>query len=296
MRLAALDIGTNSVRLLVADKTEKGLLPQQRELRATRLGSGLISCGLLSSAGKEATLRAVLELRELALSLGATTIRAVGTSALREAQDGRGFARELKDVTSLDVQILSPEEEATFSYDGAAGTLPLPAGALVFDLGGGSCELSWQEKGVLRLYSLKIGSVYLTESCFHYDPPSGQDIALARKEIKAQLAKLDLGGKPLVGLGGTVTNLAAMVAGMICYDAAKIHGFILSRAAVNKMLAHMLSIPAGERQKIPGIQPSRADILPAGTLVVEELLLSCGAEELTVSEGDMLVGILLYEH
>lgn len=296
MRLAALDIGTNSVRLLVADKTEQGLILKQRALRTTRLGGGLAGSGLLSPAGKEATLLAVRELKALALSQGAAVIHAVGTSALREAGDGRAFAETLTLATGLQVQVLSPEEEASLSYKGAAGTLDLPAGALVFDLGGGSCELAWSEDGVLHAHSLKIGAVYLTDSCFHHDPPSGQEVMLAGREIRSRLAGLSLAGKTPVGLGGTVTCLAAIAAELACYDPDKVHGTVLSRTEVSKILARLLAVPVRERLKITGLQPSRADILPAGTLVVEELLLSCRAEELTVSEGDLLVGLLLHQH
>jgi len=296
MRLAALDIGSNSVRLLVADKTEQGIFPKQRALRTTRLGSGVVSSGLLSPAGKDATLAAVLELKGLALSLGATVIRAVGTSALREAGDGRAFAGELALAAGLPVQVLSPEEEAAFSYEGAAATLALPGEALVFDLGGGSCELAWREDGALQAYSLKIGAVYLTEAYFHHDPPSRREVLRARRKIRSQLAGFNLAGKALVGLGGTVTCLAGIVAELESYEPDKVHGTVLARTAVTKILDRLLSVPVQERLKITGMQASRADILPAGTLVVEELLLSYGAEALTVSEGDMLVGLLLHQH
>lgn len=296
MRLAALDIGTNSVRLLVADKTEQGLLPQHRALRTTRLGSGLINSGLLSPAGKEATLSAVLELRGLALSLGAAVILAAGTSALREADDGRIFSGELALAAGLQVQLLSPGEEAFFSYEGAAGTLPLSAEALVFDLGGGSCELAWREDGVLQAHSLKIGAVYLTEACFRRDPPSGREVLLARRKIRRHLAGLNLAGKSLIGLGGTVTCLASIVAELACYDPDKVHGTVLARTDISRVLARLLTVPVKERLKIIGLQASRADILPAGALVVEEILLSCGEEKLTVSEGDMLFGLLLHQH
>lgn len=296
MRLAALDIGTNSVRLLVADKTEQELLPVHRALRTTRLGGGLISSGLLSPAGKEATLSAVLELKDLALSLGAAVILAVGTSALREADDGRAFSGELALATGLQVQLLSSGEEAYFSYEGAAGTLPLSAEALVFDLGGGSCELAWRENGVLHAHSLKIGAVYLTEACFRSDPPSLREVMLARREINRHLTGINIAGKVLIGLGGTVTCLAAIVAELACYEPDKVHGTILSRTDVSKVLNRLVTVPVRERLKIIGLQASRADILPAGALVVEELLLSCRQEELTVSEGDMLYGLLLHQH
>lgn len=296
MRLAALDIGTNSVRLLVADKTGQELRPQQRVLRTTRLGGGLIGSGRLSPAGKEATLSAVLELKNLALSFGAAAILAVGTSALREADDGRAFAGELAEAAGLQVRLLSPGEEAFFSYEGAAGTLALPAEALVFDLGGGSCELAWREDGVLQAHSLKIGAVYLTEACFRRDPPAKREVMLARREIRSRLADLRLAGRVPVGLGGTVTSLAAIVAGLASYEPDLVHGTVLARTDVNRVLARLLAVPVRERLKITGLQASRADILPAGALVVEELLLSCRAEQLTVSEGDMLFGLLLHQH
>jgi exopolyphosphatase/guanosine-5'-triphosphate,3'-diphosphate pyrophosphatase len=242
----------------------------------------------------QATEAAVLALRDQALALGAASIRAVGTSALREAADGRLFASRLAARTGLDVEILPSQEEARLSYAGATGTLPLPGDALVFDLGGGSCELIWPEDGKLRLESLKIGAVYITETWFDHDPPEPAQTEKARRYVRGLIDRFNPGPKPVCGLGGTVTNLAAMAQGLDRYDPARVHGYTLLLSAVNRLFAAMVAVPADARRKLAGIQPERADILPAGALVAAEIMRSCRVRGITVSEGDLLAGCLLF--
>lgn len=297
MRVGILDIGTNSVRLLVADRTPEGLHEVKRALITTRLGAGLINTGLLSAAGKKATLDAVLELRQVAMSLGVRAIRALGTSALREACDGREFASAISEAAGLEVEILSAEEEARLSYAGTVKTLSLLPGTLVFDLGGGSCEIIQPDDNEqLIINSLKIGAVYLKETFLHHDPPLPREVDRARCETRCLLAGIRLREGAVAGVGGTVTSLAAMVLGLEEYIPARIHGFVLSRQAVVKLLLRMLALTTEQRAALPGIQPSRADILPAGALVVDEILDYCRASCLTVSEGDLLVGALFHQH
>ncbi len=289
---AAIDIGTNSVRLLVAQTEGGAFLPLARQMVTTRLGRGLTGSGRLCDRGRAATEAAVLMLRDRALALGASEIRVVGTSALREARDGPHFAARLSRSSGLKVEVLPPEEEARLSYTGATGTLSLPADALVFDLGGGSCELVWPQGGMLRLESLKIGAVYLTENFFPTDPPAPADIKKARYFVRGLLENLSPGPKPLCGLGGTVTNLAAMAQGLIRYDPGRVHGFCLGRPAVHELFAAMVALPVETRRRLTGIQPERADILPAGALVVAEIMRCCQTDTITVSEEDLLAGCL----
>jgi exopolyphosphatase/guanosine-5'-triphosphate,3'-diphosphate pyrophosphatase len=292
MNFAAVDIGTNSVRLLVARLDGGCLHPAERALTTTRLGAGLMELGMLSVEGKLATVNAVREYVNLAGSLGATTVVVFGTSALREARDGSLFARQLEKETGCIVEILSTTEEAVYSYHGATRSLPQIEAPLVFDLGGGSCELAWQEGAMLQSASLKIGAVYLTDSFFRHDPPLAAETAMAAAHIREHLAKLCPVGRPVIGVGGTVTTLAALSLELYPYDPEVVHGYRLTRKIIQGQLARMLALKMRERKTLPGMQKGRAQILPAGTLVVDELLASCKATSLTVSEGDILLGRL----
>lgn len=299
LRLAAIDIGTNSVRLLVAEVQDGRIKPIIRKLITTRLGEGLVLRRALPENGKEKTAHAVLTLQKTAVEHDAGTIQLFGTSALREARDGRRFARELSCTTGLCVRILSAEEEAMLSYTGVKETLLMESGTVVFDLGGGSCELIWPEGDRTRIESLKIGAVYLFEKFAHHDPPTEEEMDSAREHIRGLVGRFHLHGRPVVGLGGTVTNLAALAMGMTEYDAKRVHGYRLTRETVLHLLDKMMRVPLAERLLLPGIQADRADIMPVGTVVVNEILQVCQAAHLTVSEGDILVGCiysLLHQH
>jgi exopolyphosphatase/guanosine-5'-triphosphate,3'-diphosphate pyrophosphatase len=292
MRLAAIDIGTNSVRLLVAELSATGIKQVKRELRTTRLGAGLMQSGCLSRHGKEATVAAVLECTALARSLGAQKLRLAGTSAMREASDGHMFARDLGWQAGEQVEVLSPVEEALLSYEGAAKSLRLPREVLVFDLGGGSCELIWPGDGSLCSASVKLGAVYLTEMFIRHDPPLTEELQCIRQHAAKLLSRFTLSGMPVIGIGGTVTSLAAMELQMAKYDAEQVHGFTLTAEMVSTQLQRLLAVPINERSQISGVQPARSDILPAGALVVEEILAQYRATSFTVSEGDILTGLI----
>ncbi len=292
MRFAAIDLGTNSVRFLAAEVSENSIKPIKKMLKTTRLGAGLVERGVLSQAGKEATAAAVMEFIALAHSLGVGKLKIAGTSAMREALDGQEFARSLSKQTGKDVEIISPDEEARLSYEGAAKSLRLPHQALVFDLGGGSCEFIWPESGNLRFASLKLGAVYLTEMFVRSDPPSTQEFKCIGHHVSKLLSCLTPAGMPIVGIGGTVTSLAAMEMQMTEYDEDQVHGYTLTAEMISSQLKRLLAVPLIERGAIPGVQPDRADILPAGALVVGEILTYFNATSLIVSEGDILMGML----
>jgi len=291
---AVIDIGTNSVRLFVAVKEGNTFFPLTRQLVTTRLGAGLVSTALLSSEGKKRTLAAIRSFIATADRLCAEKILIIGTSAMREAQDGAFFAEQIQNQFGVPVNILPRETEALYSYTGVTLSLSSMTDLVVFDLGGGSCEIIWSQAGQLVLCSQKIGAVYLSERFFAHDPPQAAEVELAQKFIRQQLAECCLPARPLVGVGGTVTSLAAMAMEMREYAAERVHGYSLSRPTVSRLLATMLSLPCPERERLPGIQKERAAILPAGTLVVDLLLAISGESSLLVSEGDILLGSLYH--
>ncbi|NLZ38926.1 MAG: Ppx/GppA family phosphatase [Firmicutes bacterium] len=294
MYLAAIDLGTNSVRLLVAETQKDALVPVRRELITTKLGSGLITSGRLSVSGQEATMQAVKEYLKIARHYDAAKIVVFGTSALRQAADGHAFARRLTAEIGLPVDILSAKVEASLSYLGVTQSLSTVKNAVVFDLGGGSCELIYRESNELKTHSYNLGALYLTEKFIKHDPPSAAEIESLRKYICQHFGN-HLGNKKcgqLVGVGGTVTALAAMELEMMNYDAEKLHGLILYKEVIQRQLAKMLQLTADERAKLPGLPPDRALIMPAGALVVAELLATFGVAQFLVSQGDILLGSL----
>jgi len=289
-----IDIGTNSVRLLAAVRKGDTFFPLARRLVTTRLGAGLLSTGFLSTEGKKRTLEAIRLFMAIAKSLATEKMIIVGTSAMREAQDGAIFAEQIQNEFGVTVNILPHEIEAVYSYTGATLSLSSVTDAVVFDLGGGSCEIIWSQADRLVSCSQKIGAVYLSELFFAHDPPKAAEVEAAQSFIRQQLAGCCLPSKPLVGVGGTVTSLAAMAMEMREYVVERVHGYNLSRLTVRRLLAAMLSLPCAELARLPGVQQERAVILPAGTLVVDLILAMSGQSSLLVSEGDILLGSLYH--
>ncbi|MCR3922211.1 MAG: Ppx/GppA family phosphatase [Firmicutes bacterium] len=292
MCIAAIDIGTNSVRLLVVKEESGKLVPVYRELITTRLGSGLQKSGVLSDSGKTSTRVALSSYVKTARQQRAEKIVIIATSAMREASDGKKFASMLAATTNCKVDIISPEKEAYFSYLGVTKTLAGMEQALIFDLGGGSCELIWCQHKAIHSSSYMLGALYLTDIFFQHDPPLQREINAARNYIRQYMKGATALARQIVGVGGTVTTLAAMALNMSEYDPQLIHGFSLTRERVTGQLATILALATPERAKLTGIQKERAFILPAGALVVDELLSATELPSLTVSEGDILMGCL----
>ena len=289
---AAIDIGTNSVRLLVVINKDGVLQPTYRDLCTTRLGSGLVETGLLPEQGKQLTLTAVTQFFNQARKLRATSIVIFATSALREAKDGPLFAMQIATTIGHPVEIINEETEARYSYIGVSKSLSAHGDPLVFDLGGGSCELIWSAGQALSYLSLKVGAVYLTDAFFHHDPPTAREVEATRRHVRNRLLAYPFPKKPLVGVGGTVTSLAANALQMTTYDPDRVHGFSLRRDGIRAQLESMLTLNIAARSQLPGIRKNRAMILPAGTIVIDVLLEICHADFLTVSEGDILLGSL----
>ncbi len=211
---------------------------------------------------------------------------------MREAADGSDFARELAAAADLQVEILPPGTEAWYSFLGVTKSLGTDRETLVFDLGGGSCELIWQAGEGIQTLTFPLGALYLTDAYLQHDPPSAEEVAAARSHIRQCLEGCVPPAARLVGVGGTVTSLAAAVKQMQRYDPAEIHGFYLERRLAEEKLQLLLQLRETERASLPGIQPERARILPAGALVVDELLAAANVPGFTVSEGDLLLGSL----
>ncbi len=299
MRVAAVDIGTNSVLLLVAELRGIELVPLVERAVITRLGRGVDATRTLDPAAVERTLACLAEYASAIGAAGAQRVAAVGTSAMRDAIGGEGFTARAAALLGVTPRVISGDEEAELTFAGALTGLGLEGPVLVFDLGGGSTEVIRGTAGardaVEQAASLDLGSVRLTERHVSTDPPSPDELAAVRRDAREALAALGSGWldprAQLVGVAGTVTTLAAYVRDVVPYDATRIHGSRLTLGAVAGATATLARIPLARRRTTPAIDPGRADVIVAGATIVEEILTWAGAGELLVSDRGVRWGL-----
>ena len=299
-RLGAVDVGTNSVLLLVAERGGDGVVRAVREeAEITRLGRGVDRTGLLSPEGMEATLEVLARYAALARGDGARALVVTATSAARDARNGAEFLARAAERTGAAVEILSGAEEARLTYLAVARDFASEGGAaglLAIDVGGGSTEfVHGRGTEVLFRASLDIGSVRLTERCVHTDPPSAGDQEAVRRAVGEALTRLPSFPREVrvVGVAGTVTSLFALAHGIEPYDAARVHGGWISLEEVERVRARLCAVPLAVRRTFPGLQPKRADVLPAGALLFETALRHLGAAGARVSDRGVRWGVLL---
>lgn len=295
MRRAAIDIGTNSVRLLVADVTEGRIDPVLQRIEITRLGEGLTRSPVLTPQAIGRTVRAVREFAACATQLGAASLVVVGTSALREAQNRATLERDLR---PLRVRVLTGEQEAELGFLGALAGLPDARGRiLVLDVGGGSTELTVGTRERIEAQtSLPVGAVRMTEAFIRSDPPADVELeALARSVATVLVPHRRTFKAPevAVGVGGTVTTLVAVDRALDPYDPRQVHGARLTRSKVRTLTRGLCAMPLALRRHLPGLQPERADVICAGAVILHTVLSELGIPELVVSESDLLWGVLL---
>ena len=299
-RAAAVDIGTNSVLLLVAERGADGRLsPVREEAEITRLGRGVDRTGMLSTEGMEATLSVLARFAAQAREAGAQRLVVTATSAARDAGNGEEFLGAARDRAGAEVEILSGDEEARLGYLAVASEFADragPAGLLTIDVGGGSTELVHGGGTAVRFRtSLDIGSVRLTERCIQGDPPSVAEQQAVRRAVEDALANLPAFPEAVavVGVAGTVTSIFAIAEGIEPYDAARVHGGWLDLTQVALVRGRLCSVPLAERRRLPGIQPPRADVLPAGAILFEAALHHLGARGAWVSDRGLRWGVLI---
>ncbi|MHB1613783.1 MAG: Ppx/GppA phosphatase family protein [Actinomycetes bacterium] len=309
-RVAAIDCGTNSIRLLVADTVGTGagahLVPVERLMEIVRLGQDVDRTGRLADEALARTFAATRRYAERIERLGAVRVRFVATSATRDAVNRDQFTTGVREILGVAPEVVSGAEEAELSFAGATGDLVaarMPAPYLVVDIGGGSTELVRGGTGsdatrVLAGASIDVGSVRLTERHLHADPPTSDQVEAARGDIHralhaaAERVPLAEAGT-VVGLAGTVTTVAAMVAGLREYDSARIHLARLTADQVAVAAHRLLRMTMAERGGLAFLHPGRADVIAGGALLLTEILAAIGAAELVASEHDILDGIAL---
>jgi len=300
MRAAVIDLGSNSVRLLIKDISDGLLATVHRELATTRLGRGVVKNSELDRQSVADTLSVVEDFIIKAKSMGAERIFAFGTSALREAKNSGEFIKKLNEL-GLDVDILPGEKEALLSFIGARAGLGLSETALVMDIGGGSTELILGKEQILKSVSLPLGAVRFTELYFKSEPPNFDDVTKAGEKIRELCFEFASYFKEIqaenrvvaVGVGGTLTTLAAMDQKLEIYDADKVHGYVLKKASIDNIYSKLLKLTTDEKRKLPGLMPQRADIIAAGTFIARSIMENLDIDEITVSETDLMEGYLL---
>jgi exopolyphosphatase/guanosine-5'-triphosphate,3'-diphosphate pyrophosphatase len=300
-RVAGIDCGTNSIRLLVADvdPATGGLTELDRRMTIVRLGQGVDRTGRLAPEALERTFAACRAYAAVVEELGAERMRFVATSASRDAENRDDFVRGVVGILGVEPEVITGDQEAAFSFTGATGELPGDDRRLVVDIGGGSTEFVVGVREVEAARSVDIGCVRLTERHVRHDPPTAEEAAAIRADVRAALdlaaeAVPLTGADTLVGLAGSVTTVAAIALGLPEYDSARVHHSRVSRAQVDEVVTRLLGSTHAERAAIPVIHPGRVDVITAGALVLAEIMERTGAAEVLVSEHDILDGIARY--
>jgi exopolyphosphatase / guanosine-5'-triphosphate,3'-diphosphate pyrophosphatase len=300
-RLAAIDIGTNSVLLTIAEPEEDGsfsLLTQRATI--TRLGQGVDQTGTLDESAAERTLGCLADYKMDLSRFGVIRCKAVGTSALRDAQGGSDFVERAAQILGSPPEIISGRREAELTFAGALSGLPLMGPTFVFDIGGGSTELivghsTNGTRTIENALSLNIGSVRLTERFQVKDPPTAENADSLRQEVMQALRLSPLTVAPgtlVVGVAGTVTTLAAIAENMATYDAAVVHGYALNLSTVSELARKLGRMTVAERLRLPGLSEGRADVIFAGAILCEEIMKHVKADELIVSDRGVRFGLL----
>jgi exopolyphosphatase/guanosine-5'-triphosphate,3'-diphosphate pyrophosphatase len=299
-RVAAIDIGSNSIRQIVADVSTEGAIQVVDEMKAApRLAAGLVETGELSPRSITAALEALDRMATLARQLGAERIDAVATSAVRDAGNAAQFIAEIQRATGLRVRVLDGDEEARLSFRSAVAHFDMGVGrSVVVDIGGGSLELALSAEGVIeRLGSLPFGAIRLTEK-FLCDDITPRAVKRLRRAVavglKPELPKRDWRGAQLIGSGGTFTNLAGIyLARQGILTARSVHACRIPRSDLEHILDMLAGMSADERRSVPGLNPERADIIVAGVAVAAEVLRRLEARDISVSRYGIREGLLL---
>jgi exopolyphosphatase/guanosine-5'-triphosphate,3'-diphosphate pyrophosphatase len=280
VRVGAVDLGTNSTRLLVADVEDGAVRELGRGLRITRLGEGVDTRRRLLPVAVARVRNVLSDYRRELEQLGAERTLAVATSAVRDAENGEAFLGEIEWSYGFTTRLLSGEEEARLTCRGVASGRRLAPGTMIVDIGGGSTEVILGDERA----SLDVGCVRLTERF-------GEDAEAAGTFARDLLP--DWPVEAAIGVAGTVTSLAALDLGLIDYDPELVHGHVLTASAVDGQLRRLASLPLEERRRVPGLEPDRAPVIVAGAAILREILGRYGLGSIEASEHDLLHGVAL---
>ena len=298
-RLAAVDVGTNSTRLLVADVEGGRVVAEHaREMIITRLGKGVDRTGRFDPAALRRTLDALAGYGATCRRLGVQRRRVVATSATRDAGNRQALLDGVRALLGVDTEVLSGEAEAATAYRGATHDLPGEERTLVVDIGGGSTELILGTRLPEAMVSLDLGCVRLHERHLHTDPPTAAEVAALRADAAARLARVTetldpAAAERVVGVAGTITTVTAIGLGLDAYDPRRIHRSALGAAEIAAVAEKLAAMTVAERAAIPVMAKGREDVIAAGALLLDELVRTFGFRRVIASETDILDGVLL---
>lgn len=300
-RYATIDVGTNSVLLLVADRQPDGRFHAVRErAEITRLGRGVDKTRRLSPEGMDATLQVLSDFAAEARGLGAEAIAVSATSAARDAENGPEFLAAARERAGVTVEIITGALEAQLSFTSAHADFGRAAKGplVVVDIGGGSTEFIYGDaQGQVSFrHSYDVGSVRMTERYVHSDPPGAEDRARVEAHLRETFSTLPPcpPGAQLVGIAGTVTTLYTVRHAIDPYDPERVQGGELTLAELDELADMLCRRPVDERQALPGLQPKRADVIPAGALILRECLRALKLERCLVSDRGLRWGLLAH--
>jgi exopolyphosphatase / guanosine-5'-triphosphate,3'-diphosphate pyrophosphatase len=280
VRVAALDLGTNTTRLLVADVVDGRVDEVERRLAITRLGEGVDERRRLLPVPIARVRNTLVDYRRAAEALGAERALLVATSAVRDAENGEAFLGEIEWSYGFVTRLLSGDEEAQLTRRGVASGVRVGVDTMIVDIGGGSTELIWPGGHV----SIDIGSVRMTERF-------GEDADAIRAAVRAELPELE--ASDAIGVAGTVTTIAALDLGLEEYDRDLVHGHRIAREDVERQLARLAALPLEERRRVPALEPERAPVIVAGAAILAEILARYDLDGIQASERDLLDGAAL---
>lgn len=297
-RVAAIDCGTNSIRLLVADLVGADKKDVHREMRVVRLGQGVDETGALHPEALERTRAALVDYADICADLGVELTRMVATSATRDASNRSAFVALVEEALGVTPEVIDGAEEAALSFEGATRGLTDGGPFLVIDIGGGSTEIVLGTTSVEAAKSVDVGCVRLTERHLRDDPPTVAQIEAARADIDAALTSvLDVvpaaRASTAIGLAGSVTTVAALALGLAAYDPFAIHLSRISAAQIDEVTERLLTMTRAARAALPVMHPGRVDVIGGGALVLQSVVHRLGLAEVLVSESDILDGIAL---
>ncbi|MBI5888569.1 MAG: exopolyphosphatase [Deltaproteobacteria bacterium] len=317
MKYAAIDIGTNTLRLLIAEADSSGRLSPLVYRRAiTRLGGSYTESAGIDPMSAQRTFAALEEFKRVIDEVGVESVEAAATSVVRRAGNKKWFLSEIEKKTGISVSVISGEEEARLSLLGVLSVLNDPRGCdtprgrrLVMDIGGGSTEfIATDDGGIRGVWSMEMGVVHLTETHLKSDPPQDAEIKALRGEIGAVMGELKAGmanagvnpadysmasGAVFVGTAGTVTTLAALDQGLEVYDRTRINNATLSRPRVERLYRYLVGLTLRERQTVLNLEKGREDLIISGALIAIAAMDEFGFEEIKVSDAGLLEGIVI---
>ena len=296
MKIGAIDIGTNSMRLLTTDLIDNKLTNRKKYVNTTRIGQGVDENGFITEEAMERNINALKEYHDKCLDYGCEKIYCMGTSALRDSKNRSEFIKRSKDEAGIDVNVVDGEIEAKLGFSGVTNGIDKEGDILVIDIGGGSTEFIFGNKeGIERNVSINIGALRLTEKYLSegYSDSAFSDmrefINEQIKDIVSYLNEKEI--ECVCGIGGTITSLSAVNQNLEVYSMEKVHGSVITREEVQKMMDKFVSCSDEERKHINGLQPKRADIIAAGTEILICIMDNLSKKDVVVSEYDNLEGI-----